>query len=97
MFVCVISVIICNHCCLGRVSFSIIALLLLDIIVLLILVNKTNIPIKEELVCHWHGLTHTVHRDIRCMVCGWKALKMIESCKPMSVCQVHECPVRQRR
>ncbi|KAK4829372.1 hypothetical protein QYF61_003495 [Mycteria americana] len=70
----------------------------LGIIVLLMLVNKTNIPVKQELVCHWHGLTHTVHHDnITCRVYGWKALKMIESCKLTPVCPVHECPVRQWR
>lgn len=85
----VTSVIICNRCYLGRASFRIIALLLLDVTALLILVHKTNIPIKQELVCHWHGLTHTVpHNNIRCAVRGWKALRMIESCKPMPVCQV---------
>lgn len=97
MFVCVVSVIICNHC-FSRVSFSINALLLLDIVVLLILVNKRNTPIKHEHACYCHGLTHTVHHDnIRCTVWGWKVLKVIESWKPMSLCQVQECPVRQWR
>lgn len=96
MLGCVTGVIICNGGCLGRASFSITALLLLDIIVLLILVSKTIFQLSESLSCHWHGLTHTVHRDnIRWTVCGWKALKMMESCKPMPVCQVHKRPVRQ--
>lgn len=97
MFLCVVSVIICNHC-FGRVSFGINALLLLDTVVLLILVNKINTPIKQEHACYCHGLTHTVHHDsIGCTVWGWKVLKVIESWKTMSLCQVQECPVRQWR
>ena len=84
MFVCVVSVVICNHCCLGRVSSSIIALVLLDIIVLVISANKTNIPIKQKLVCHRHSLTPSVHqahdvwmegaeddRELQRCLCAW--------------------------
>lgn len=47
------------------------------IILLLIWVNKTT-QIKQEFVCHWHGLTPAVHHDsIRCRVCEWKVLEII--------------------